>query len=54
MVDIPTFGFFAKTPPLQYRPNLHPLTPRAEGENTEIAVGDITVDQALEALAPLL
>lgn len=54
MVNIPTFGFFAKTPPLQYRSNLHPLTPKFEGENMEAAVGDITVDQALEALSPLL
>ena len=43
MLGIQTYGFFAKTPPLTYRPNLHPITPTTD----PATVSDITVDQVL-------
>ena len=43
MLGIKTYGFFAKTPPLTYRPNLHPITPDAGSES----VSDIAVAQVL-------
>jgi len=48
LLNIETFGFFAKTHPLAYRPNLHPLTPPTHIPNS--TVGDISVDQVIAAL----
>ncbi len=47
LLNVPTFGLFAKTHPLAYRPNLHPLTPPLSV--LEPSVGDITVDQVMGA-----
>jgi heptosyltransferase-2 len=51
LLNIETYGLFAKTHPLAYRPNLHPLTPPAHFPNA--SVGDITVEQVMGVLLAL-
>ena len=49
-LNIPSVGLFAKTAPLSYRSNLHPLAPN----NSDASISDISVDQAMEKALTLL
>lgn len=47
LIGIETYGIFAKTYPLAYRPNLHPITPITEKDTT---IGNITAHQVLDRI----
>ncbi len=47
LIGVETFGIFAKTYPLAYRSNLHPITPLV---GQDMKIGGVTVDQVLDRL----